>query len=33
MTSAWYLIEVPFGFEIWQGGEGLFVQSFEVTVT
>jgi hypothetical protein len=33
MLSSWYLIEVPFGFEIWQGGEGLFVQSFEVAVT
>jgi cellulose 1,4-beta-cellobiosidase len=30
MTSAWYLISVEAGFELWQGGAGLAVNSFSV---
>jgi cellulose 1,4-beta-cellobiosidase len=32
MLSSWYLIGVEFGFEPWQGGAGLKVNSFDVTV-
>ena len=32
MTSAWYLIDVEAGFEPWQGGTGLAVNSFDVNV-
>jgi hypothetical protein len=30
MTTAWYLIDVEAGFEIWQGGSGLTANSFGV---
>jgi cellulose 1,4-beta-cellobiosidase len=30
MTSAWYLISVEAGFELWQGGAGLAASSFNV---
>jgi cellulose 1,4-beta-cellobiosidase len=32
MTSAWYLIDVEAGFEVWQGGAGLTANSFSVDV-
>lgn len=32
MPSAWYLIDVEAGFELWQGGQGLGIQSFRVNV-
>jgi hypothetical protein len=32
MPSTWYLIDVEAGFEVWQGGQGLGVQSFTVNV-
>jgi cellulose 1,4-beta-cellobiosidase len=31
MQSSWWLIDVEFGFELWQGGAGLAVNSFSVT--
>jgi hypothetical protein len=32
IKSSWYLIDVEAGFEIWQGGQGLAVNSFSVVV-
>jgi cellulose 1,4-beta-cellobiosidase len=32
INSSWYLIDVEAGFEIWQGGQGLAVNSFSVEV-
>jgi cellulose 1,4-beta-cellobiosidase len=32
MPRAWYLIDVEAGFELWQGGQGLGIQSFSVNV-
>ncbi len=31
MTSAWYLIDVEMGFEIWDGGAGLAINAFTCT--
>jgi hypothetical protein len=30
MTGAWWLLDVEYGFEPWQGGQGLQVNSFSV---
>ncbi len=31
LSPSWYLIDVEYGFEVWQGGQGLAVNSFSVT--
>jgi hypothetical protein len=31
LSTAWYLIDIEMGFEIWQGGTGLAVNSFSVS--
>jgi hypothetical protein len=33
LQSAWFLIDIEFGFEIWKGGQGMAVNSFNATVT
>jgi hypothetical protein len=33
LQSSWYLLDVEYGFEIWQGGTGLAVNSFSVSAS
>lgn len=33
LESAWYLLDVEYGFEIWQGGVGLAVDSYSVSAS
>ena len=33
LQTAWFMIDIEFGFEIWNGGQGMAVNSFNATVT
>jgi hypothetical protein len=33
LQSAWFMIDIEFGFEIWNGGRGMAVNSFNASVT
>jgi len=33
LQRAWFMIDIEFGFEIWSGGQGMAVNSFNATVT
>jgi cellulose 1,4-beta-cellobiosidase len=33
LQRAWFMIDIEFGFEIWNGGQGMAVNSFNASVT